>query len=174
MRRILLATLFSFSVAACADPPLTNDLTGLLPVSGQVAGGQSAYVSINEPAAGGSPTIFDPVYERHPQPDPARASARGSPTELVCHHINRVQDRVISTKAIMLPWFSCPLSLRVGGPDFGEVTMNVRLADPADASKMQPGKIVVLTGNFKLATENHVDYLIADDAEVRYIVPFAR
>ena len=52
--------------------------------------------------------------------------------------------------------------------------MNICLADPADASKMQPGKIVVLTGNFKLATENHVDYLIADDAEVRYIVPFAR
>jgi hypothetical protein len=49
--------------------------------------------------------------------------------------------------------------------------MNVRLADPADAGKMQPGKIVRLGGNFLVARERSVDYLTVENAKVLEIDP---
>jgi hypothetical protein len=52
-----------------------------------------------------------------------------------------------------------------------DVTMNVRLADPADAGKMQPGKIVRLGGNFLVARERSADYLTVENAKVLEIDP---
>jgi hypothetical protein len=52
-----------------------------------------------------------------------------------------------------------------------DVTMNVRLADPADAGKMQPGKIVRLGGNFLVTRERRADYLTVENAKVLEIDP---
>jgi hypothetical protein len=52
--------------------------------------------------------------------------------------------------------------------------MNVRLADPADAGKMHPGKIVRLAGDFRVATKQHVDYLTVEHAKVVLLDPVDR
>jgi hypothetical protein len=55
-----------------------------------------------------------------------------------------------------------------------DVTMNVQLADPAEASKMQPGKMLRLVGDFRVAIEHHIVYLTATNAKVIWVDPFDR
>jgi hypothetical protein len=55
-----------------------------------------------------------------------------------------------------------------------DTQMNVRLADPADAAKMQPGKMVRLAGDFKVTRQNNIDYLSVTDARVTWTDPFDR
>jgi beta-lactamase regulating signal transducer with metallopeptidase domain len=50
--------------------------------------------------------------------------------------------------------------------------MNVRLANPADGAKMQPGKLVRLAGEFQVARQNGKDYLSVANARVTWADPF--
>lgn len=105
---------------------------------------------------------------------------------------NSVTGRVITSKAIELHYFSCrreeqnslPL-LYVSGPckntsiptscaNKRPLTMNVELADPADASKMHPGERVTLGGVFQIVTQNNGDYLVVRDAKVLHGDPFVQ
>jgi hypothetical protein len=71
--------------------------------------------------------------------------------------------RVRTDTRVMAPSSSCKYN----------VNMNVQLADPADAARMQPGMTVKLTGDFRVASQNHVDYLIVSNARVLYVTPSA-
>jgi hypothetical protein len=53
-------------------------------------------------------------------------------------------------------------------------TMNVHLADPADASKMPLGKVVALRGDFFVITQNNVQYWGVQNARILYVDPFDR
>ncbi|MES2472282.1 MAG: hypothetical protein V4601_05520, partial [Pseudomonadota bacterium] len=53
-----------------------------------------------------------------------------------------------------------------------DVTVNVQLADRADAAKMQPGTTVRLEGDFRVTTRNQVDYLSVTQAKVIWVNPF--
>ena len=55
-----------------------------------------------------------------------------------------------------------------------DVTMNVKLADPAEASKMQPGKMLSLAGDFRVTTEHRIVYLTVTNAKVIWFDPFDR
>jgi beta-lactamase regulating signal transducer with metallopeptidase domain len=55
-----------------------------------------------------------------------------------------------------------------------DTQMNVRLADPADAAKMQPGKILRLAGQFEVTRQNNKDYLSVTNARVTWADPFNR
>ena len=106
--------------------------------------------------------------------DPAAALARAG-----THEPRFIQQcgsshwtgRVISSQAIHVRGFSCGVSEY--GPEFkiwnarGAI-MNVQIANPTDASMMQPGKWVTVYGRALVATEhNTVDYLIVKDAMVK-------
>lgn len=69
-----------------------------------------------------------------------------------------------------LPWGRyCPNT-----PNTPWLTMTVQLANRADASKMPPGKLVTLKGDFFVLTENNVNYLFVQNAKVLYADPFGR
>jgi beta-lactamase regulating signal transducer with metallopeptidase domain len=133
---------------------------------------------------------------------PTKVSSDGPPTTYPCHYDNPVWGRVISPEVIQMTGFSCHLGY-LGGFGFGscpnwsanpsayvgslvrppafrppackfDVTMNVHLADPADASKMQPGKIVSLAGDFRAAKEHGIAYITVTNAKVLYVDPFDR
>jgi len=55
-----------------------------------------------------------------------------------------------------------------------DVKLNVKLADPAEASKMQPGKMLSLVGVFRVAIEHHVVYLTVTNAKVIWVDTFGR
>jgi hypothetical protein len=55
-----------------------------------------------------------------------------------------------------------------------DTQMNVQLADPADAARMQPSKMVRLAGDFKVTRQNNIDYLSVTDARVTWTDPFDR
>lgn len=55
-----------------------------------------------------------------------------------------------------------------------DVTMNVKLADPADASKMQPGKMLSLAGIFRVTIEDDIVYLTVTNAKVTWVETFGR
>jgi beta-lactamase regulating signal transducer with metallopeptidase domain len=50
-----------------------------------------------------------------------------------------------------------------------DVTMNVKLADTAEASKMQPGKMLSLAGVFRIRIEHHIAYLTVTNAKVTWV-----
>jgi beta-lactamase regulating signal transducer with metallopeptidase domain len=52
--------------------------------------------------------------------------------------------------------------------------MNVQLANPADAGKMPPGKVVTVSGDFSVITQNKVQYWFVKNARVLYADPFGR
>ena len=54
------------------------------------------------------------------------------------------------------------------------LTLHVQLANPADASKMPPGKLVTLTGDFSVITQNKTAYLLVQNARVLHGDPFGR
>jgi hypothetical protein len=95
----------------------------------------------------------------------------------ICHN-GSVSGRVISSQAIKLGGFQCTSHGNYGGFSIGSyrrpVTMYVQLADHADASKMQPLKLVTLHGDFRLVREHHIDYLAVANAKVLYVDPFGR
>jgi beta-lactamase regulating signal transducer with metallopeptidase domain len=154
----------------------------------------SAVMTPNSQAAAATLLPADPTAR------PATAGSNELPTVYRCNTKN-VSGLVISPVAIRLQGFSCfsdgsvvnfgscPNARPDGGrPDLTAanrlrgtvpspsckftVIMNVQLAKPADASKMQPGKIVRLAGDFRIARENHVDYLTAGNANILYVDPF--
>jgi beta-lactamase regulating signal transducer with metallopeptidase domain len=120
------------------------------------------------------------------------------PKPLYTCHNNSVFGRVISPEAIQMvgfacigasgdggasearnTWGSCPLQStdlrdyrpgQSGSCKFG-VNMNVRLADPADAARLQLGTVVRLAGNFHVARNDHADYLTVTNAKILYIDP---
>lgn len=167
MRHILLSLLTSLGFAASvqtASPQQAADLTGLLNVEGQAVADAST-----------SPNVPD--------------------NSQLCQNLNSVTGRVVSAMVIQMPGVDCwgdpywytgksfghrhgnVTSTRLGQATprgNGAVTMNVHLADPADASKMQPGKMVTLSAVFRVVTFNHVDYLIADNAKYLHGDPFGR
>jgi len=53
-------------------------------------------------------------------------------------------------------------------------TMNVQLANPADAGKMPLGKVVALRGDFFVIIQNNVQYWGVQNARVLYADPFGR
>jgi len=52
--------------------------------------------------------------------------------------------------------------------------MNVRLANPSDGAKMQPGKIVRVAGEFQVTRQGDKDYLSVANARVTWTDPFDR
>jgi len=69
--------------------------------------------------------------------------------------------RIRTGTRVMAPSSSCKFN----------VNMNVQLADPADAARMQPGMTVQLSGDFRVASQNHIDYLIVSNARIIFITP---
>ena len=133
-----------------------------------------------------------------PVATPTKASSDELPTAYHCRNIS-VFGRVISSEAIRIPGFvcflgrveigatsinygSCPAASTYdpftkgynGAPCKFDVTLNVHLADPGDASKMQPGKLVRLGGDFSVAKKQRVDYLTVKNARVLEVDPFDR
>ena len=126
----------------------------------------------------------------------ATSAMAGSDERLkaTCFYVpnNSVTGRVISSKKIELQNFFCrreeqnsmPL-FYVSGPckNYGTVvlrscenrfplTMNVELAEPADAIKMHPGELVTLGGDFQVITQNNLDFLIVRNAKGLHGDPF--
>jgi hypothetical protein len=52
--------------------------------------------------------------------------------------------------------------------------MTVQFANPVDATKMPPGKLVTLKGEFLVITQNKVSYLLTQNARFLYADPFGR
>jgi len=134
----------------------------------------------------------------------ANASSNGPATISDCHY-RHVWGRVISAQAIAMTGFGCdgveygyvagygPCPNFETNPDADvgslsrrepqsylracklDVTMSVDLADPADVSKMQSGKLVNLAGNVHVRKEkNRPDYLYMTNAKVVWTDPFER
>ena len=149
--------------------PLSPDLSGMLPTEylatpTVVASNDVRAVTPNDQPA--APTLLPA--------DPIAALARAGTHEprfiQRCGSMH-VTGRVISSQAIQVRGFICGISEY--GPEFkiwnsrGAI-INVQIANPTDASMMQPGKWVTVYGRVFVATEhNTVDYLIVKDARVR-------
>jgi beta-lactamase regulating signal transducer with metallopeptidase domain len=131
-------------------------------------------------------------------PATVASASSDEPKPLYTCHNNSVFGRVISPEAIQMvgfacvgatgdgsasearnTWGSCPLQStdlrdyrpgQSGSCKFG-VNMNVRLADPADAARLQLGTVVRLAGNFHVARNNNADYLTVANARILYIDP---
>jgi beta-lactamase regulating signal transducer with metallopeptidase domain len=132
----------------------------------------------------------------------ANAGSEGPQTIYACHYVNPVWGRVVSPEAIQMTGFHCSFGY-LGGVGYGscpnwranpnadvgsltraartdlsackfDVMMNVHLADPADAGKMQPGRIVSLAGDFRVEIKNRKPYIYVTNAKVLYLDPFDR
>jgi len=116
----------------------------------------------------------------------------GSTAGYTCYN-SSVYGRVVSSEAVQMPGFVCRQSidqqdftspLNYGPCPYAstyypspnrcsfDLTMNVRLADPADAAKMQPGKMVRLAGEFRVELRNRAPYLYVSNAKVIWTDPF--
>lgn len=141
--------------------PPSPDLSDLLP---------RTFVATPTVLASSAPPVAVP---NSPASGPAIAASDASSTVWQCRNAG-VLGRVMSPKAIQVPGFIC---LGSNAPVFyaprstAEVTVNVRLADPADTGKMQPGKTVRLAGNFRVVGKDKADYISVDNARLLEVDP---
>lgn len=163
-------------------PPTTNE---------KAAGVTSAPLNPSTAASttmdSDKPTIYDchyhnPVWGRVISPDAIKMTRFGG-----CSGLDA------SAAAAIAPPGSCPNEIADPSATLGsfsrrntsrlspslsnckfDVTLNVRLSDPADGSKMQPGRIVSLAGDVTLKRDRGVTYLTMTNAKVRYADPFGR
>jgi hypothetical protein len=119
---------------------------------------------------------------------PAKAPAAEPATVYPCRN-QSVFGWVYSPKAIQLQGFTCflegagasahdislgacPLASTTNAHKIGcdwDVALNVRLADPADAARMQRGKLVRLGGDFRLTRRGQSNYITVEHAKVLFV-----
>jgi beta-lactamase regulating signal transducer with metallopeptidase domain len=165
------------------------DLSRLVPAEPPAT---PALVASNPPPAAASRDVPAQAPRNDQDITPAKSGPNEPRIKATCFDVpnNSVTGRVVSSKAIELHNFSCRREEQNGLPLFYvpgpckntlvprscenrfPLTMNVELADPADASKMHPGALVTLKGIFRVYTQNNVDYLFVQEAKVLHGDPF--
>jgi beta-lactamase regulating signal transducer with metallopeptidase domain len=133
------------------------------------------------------PSLIAPVMVASAAP-PAKAPAAEPATVYPCRN-QSVFGWVYSPKAIQLQGFTCflegagasahdislgacPLASTTNAHKIGcdwDVALNVRLADPADAARMQRGKLVRLGGDFRLTRRGQSNYITVEHAKVLFV-----
>ncbi len=124
----------------------------------------------------------------------ADAGSVASSSGYTCYN-SSVYGRVVSSETVQMPGFVCRQSidqqdftspLNYGPCPYAstyypspkrcsfDVSLNVRLADPADAAKMQPGRMVRLAGEFRVELRNHAPYIYVSNAKVIWTDPFSQ
>jgi hypothetical protein len=132
-----------------------------------------------EPAIGPIQTALD-----EPAAAPSNGGSDAISSTFICRN-RTATGRVISPEGIQMLGFECGLggdypaaqSTRLGRHfnDRSVVTMRVQLADPADAERMPPGRLVKLNGNIRVTKFSNGRYFLsATDAKVVWIDPFDR
>ena len=144
-------------VASNAAPAATSDQ----PAPSAPA---SAQASLNATAPSNAPSVYrcrsSKVFARVLSPDEIQLSG------FTCF-----TDDSAPLKFGSCPLSSTDLSDRERGCKF-DVTMKVRLADPADAGKMQMNRVVQLGGDVRVSTQNHTDDLVLENARIVQADPF--
>lgn len=128
-----------------------------------------------------------------PAPTPPNAGSDATSSTFSCRNHNAT-GRVIAPEGIQMPGFQCDLTNLGNGDDatfpirlghFGEyfgrpnkqadITMRVKLADAADAGKMQAGGRVTVSGDIRVTKFRDGRYFLAmTDAKVVWVDPFDR
>ncbi len=173
-------------VASNVAPPV-------LPAPVQPLPAPAAPVPPNDPPAVSVASVSVQAPLIMPMIIPAATPAKAGPETVIACRNASIFGRVISSQAIQMQGFtcfadanssaasapgshdialgSCPLASTTSAhkPDCKwDVALNVHLADPADAGKMQIGKLVRLGGDFHLVRRDAGDYLFVDKAKILF------
>lgn len=123
-----------------------------------------------------------------PAPTPSNAGSDATSSTFICQN-HSATGRAISPEGIQMAGFQCDLTGNGNNGDGtnillgrfrhtkgqSDVTMRVQLANAADAGKMQPGKLVKITGDIRVIKFGNGRYFLAmADAKVVWVDPFDR
>jgi beta-lactamase regulating signal transducer with metallopeptidase domain len=134
------------------------------------------------------PNLTAPVMVASAAPPSTNAPAAEPATVYQCRN-QSIFGWVYSPKAIQIQGFTCfldaggasadnislgacPLASTTNAHKIGcdwDVALNVRLADPADADRMQRGKLVRLSGDFRLTRRGQSNYVTIDHAKILFV-----
>jgi hypothetical protein len=170
-------------------PPTPADLSDLLPKENLSS--PTVVASLDARSANSGPAASVP-----PATGQASLNSPAKEPSILYHcHNSSVFGQVISPKMLLMQGFacfnggeteiardalygSCPRAStypeRINHGCKFDVVLNVQLADPADAAKMQVGKMVRLSGAFRVGRENRIDYVSVANAKVIWTDPFDR